>query len=55
MEANLREVSGASFIDVDLSKQAATVIYRPTETDLPALREAIGKAGYTAKSETYAG
>ncbi len=37
---------------MDLQKQAATVVFDPATVDENALRAAIGRAGYTPKTET---
>ncbi len=48
----MQQVAGALHIDVDLGKQAVTVIFDPARVDETALRAAIDRAGYTPTSET---
>ena len=48
----MQQVAGALQVDVDLGKQAVTVIFDPATVDESALRAAVDRAGYTPTSET---
>ncbi len=52
VKAELQDVSGIRRVAVDVKSQTASAVFDPAQTDLGALREAVGQAGYTAKSET---
>ncbi len=52
VEAELQEVPGARTVYVDLTQQAAAVIFDPATIDVAALRAAVERAGYTPASET---
>lgn len=47
----LENVRGVQSADVNLKKKTATVLYRPEETTVTALEDAIAKAGYTANKK----
>jgi copper chaperone CopZ len=48
----MQQVDGARQIDVDLDKQAVTVVFDPATVDEHALRAAVTRAGYTPKTGT---
>ncbi len=52
VEAELQDVPGARTVYVDLTQQAASIIFDPATTDVATLRAAVERAGYTPGSET---
>ncbi|WP_374712935.1 heavy-metal-associated domain-containing protein [Symbiobacterium terraclitae] len=52
VEAELQDVPGTRYIEVNLQNQTATIVFDPSKADLDALRAAMGRAGYTPKTET---
>lgn len=48
VEGALKNMEGVEQVDVDLKHKRALVIYRPAQTDLRRLEEAVTMAGYDA-------
>ncbi|GJQ20632.1 MAG: hypothetical protein HBSIN02_09870 [Bacteroidia bacterium] len=51
VEDALQEVKGVESVEVNLKKKTVTVLYRPRETTLAGLEDAIVKAGYDANKK----